>query len=268
MIPQLNRQFQGLIRFVGVVGLLTLSTTSASAATFYVSTSGGQVGEVNQSTGNFAQVASGIVYTDIALSQTGDLFGIDFQTLYKIDTQLGTGYLVGSLGASLNGLGFTNSNDLYGTGGSGFYKVNAQTGQASLVSTISGFNSSGDIVYDPTTNRFLATSVGDSLWSIKTDGTASKIGNIGFVDVYGLAFDDNGTLFGYTANRQQIAIDINTGVGIFKQNVVGTNGEIWGSASSPSTGSAPKSVPEFSSALGLLAFGLVGGAVRRRYRKN
>jgi len=255
---------------MAVVGatVVTFGTSGAAQAGSLVSTSTGQVGTVDQATGAFTQVASGPAFTDIALSNTGNLFGITFTQLFSINQSSGTSSLIGNLGASMNGLGFSTSNELYGTGGSGFYKVNTTIGAASLVVNISGFLSSGDIVFDPLNNRFLATSLGsgsDSLFSIALNGAASKIGNIGFSNVYGLFFD-NGTLFGYTADRKQLTIDLATGAGTFNKNVTGVTGEIYGAASLPSTG--PKSVPEPATVFGLLGVGTLGAGSRLKRKKE
>ncbi|HLP90589.1 MAG TPA: PEP-CTERM sorting domain-containing protein [Nostocaceae cyanobacterium] len=255
---------------LSVIGaaVLGLGTSNVAQATnFYVSTTSGTVGSVDQSTGVYTPVASGPVFTDIALSNTNELYGITFNQLYKVNTTTGTSSFIGNFAASLNGLGFTLGNELYGTGDSGFYKINTSTGAASLVSNIAGFGSSGDLVFDPVNNRFLATSVGDSLWSIALNGVASQIGNIGFGAVYGLAFDGDGTLYGYTADRRQIVINPTTGSGIFVRNVTGVSGEIWGSASLPSTG--PKPVPEPAMLLGLLGVSSLGlGSLNKRKKQQ
>jgi hypothetical protein len=257
------------IAIVGVASMAFGTGVKVDAATFYVSTNDGKVGTVNHTTGVFSQVSSGPTFTDIALSNSEELFGITFNQLYRINTTTGISSFIGNLGtSSMNGLGFTTSNALYGTGGSGFYSINTLTGAASLVSNIAGFSSSGDIVYDPVNNRFLATSVGDSFWSIALDGTASQIGNIGFAFVYGLAFDDDGILYGYTGNRQQIIINTATGVGTLNQNVTGLSGQIFGSASLPSTG-PQTSVPEPGTVFGLLAVGALGaGSMFKRKQQH
>ncbi|MTJ08830.1 MULTISPECIES: PEP-CTERM sorting domain-containing protein [unclassified Anabaena] len=257
------------ISLIGATVLGLGTSNAAQATSFFVSTNDGKVGTVDQATGVFTQIASGPVFTDIALSNSEEIFGVTFSQLYKVNQTTSTSSLIGNLGVSnMNGLGFTTSNTLYGTGGSRFYSVNTSTGAASLVSNISGFSSSGDIVYDPVNNRFLATSAGDSLWSIGLNGIANKIGDIGFGDVYGLAFDDDGTLYGYTANRQQIVINPTTGSGTFNQNVTGISSQIFGSASLPSTGPST-SVPEPASVLGLFAFGAIGaGSLLKRKQQQ
>lgn len=250
--------------------VLALGTSGAAQAASFLSTSDGKVGTVDTATGSFTQVLSGPQFTDIALSEANDFFGITFGQLFKVDVGGGSTSLIGNLGATLNALGFGGDGNLYGAGGSGFYKINTTTGAATLVSTISGFGSSGDIVFDPLNNRFLATSLwagSDKLFSIALDGTATQIGNLGFSNVYGLFFE-NGTLFGYTANRQQIKIDLGTGAGILDKNLTGLSGQIYGAASLPSTGPST-SVPEPGTLLGLFGIAALGGVSQlKRQRKS
>jgi len=197
---------------------------------------------------------------DLALSSDNKLFGSDgTNNLVGINPALGTFSTIGSFGSFINGLGFASNNSLYGTGESGFYGVNTLTGAASLIANIAGFYSSGDIAYDVANNRFLATSGGDSLWSITLNGSAAKIGNIGFSQVYGLLFDQ-GTLYGY-AGKQQIAINTATGAGTFSENVAGVNGWIGGAASATA-------VPEPATVLGsLLGMGALS-SVRSRHKSQ
>ena len=238
---------------------ITLGTGEvAKAGLNFISTSAGQVGVINTSTGGFTEVARGPFMYDIALSSDNKLFGTDSSNLVAINPTLGTFSTIGSFGTLINGLGFDSNNSLYGTGDTGFYGVNTLTGAASLIANIAGFDSSGDIAYDVANNRFLSTSSGDSLWSIALNGSAAKIGNIGFSQVYGLLFD-RGTLYGYSG-QQQIAINTATGAGTFSKNVAGVNGPIGGAASAP--------VPEPATVLGsLLGMGVLG-SVRSRHKSQ
>ncbi len=252
--------------------LVAIATSGTAQAVSFLSTGSGQVGTIDPSTGVFTQVISGPGFWDIALSENGKLFGVSSDSqLYSIDQSSGVSLRIGNLGASLNALGFSFSNVLYGAGGSNLYTVDILTGAASLVASIPGFLSTGDIVFDPENNRFLATSIGagsDGLFSIDLTGAATKIGDIGFSGVIGLFFND-GVLFGYTRDGKQLTINPATGVGSFDKNVTGARGLLFGAASLPSTG--PKtSVPEPSSVLGLLAFGAfgVGSLLKRKQQQK
>ena len=245
---------------------ITLGTGEvAKAGLNFISTTAGQVGVINTSTGGFTEVARGSFMADLALSSDNKLFGSDFYNLVGINPVLGTFSTIGSFGPFINSLGFGSNNSLYGTGGSGFYGINTLTGAASLIANIAGFTSSGDIAYDVANNRFLATSggnnlwSGDSLWSIALNGSAAKIGDIGF-EVFGLLFDQ-GTLYGYTG-KKQITINTATGAGTFSKNVAGVDGSIGGAAS------ATAAVPEPATVLGsLLGMGVLG-SVRSRHKSQ
>ncbi|MBF2046188.1 MAG: pre-peptidase C-terminal domain-containing protein [Leptolyngbya sp. IPPAS B-1204] len=199
-----------------------------------LSTGSAELGRVDRTTGAFSLInSSSLDLTDIARSSAGDLFGITRNSLYKLDANTGTANLIGSLGANnMTALAFSTSGMLYAAGDSNFYTVNTQTGTATLVATIPNFSSSGDLVFDPAGNRFLATSatVGsstDTLYSIDLNGVATVIGDTGFRNIYGLA-QDSGIFYGYTVNRLQIRIDPTTGVGSFDRNLTGTTSAIFG----------------------------------------
>lgn len=249
-----------------VFSLLTMGTAQASS---FLSTGIGQVGKIDTSTGTFTPLnKNGITFFDIALSNSGDLFGVTGGTtgaLYSIDKNTGSSSKIGNLGVFLNALDFSNENVLYGAGDDSFYTIDPSSGAASLVAKIPNFISSGDIAFDAVNNQFFATSLSvdgrsDTLFSIALDGTATEIGSIGFSDIYGLLFE-NGTLFGYTGDQQQITIDPTTGAGSFSKNVVGGVGMLFGAAAIPSTTVPSTTVPEPMSVLSLLAVGAFGAGV-------
>jgi PEP-CTERM motif len=258
-------------RFVKVFSIaawaasIALGSSGAAQATSFLSTSTGQVGTLDIATGTFNPLASGVTFTDLALSSDNNLFGITFDQLFSVDPSTGSSSLIGNLGGfNMNALAFSNANQLYSAGGSGFYTINPTTGAASLITNISGFFSSGDLVFDAVNNHFLATSFtggSDTLFSIGLDGTATELGSIGFSNVYGLSLE-NGILLGYTADQQQITIDVATGSGTLNQTVTGVNGEIWGATSSSTV------VPEPASVLGLLGVAVLGmgSSLKRKLR--
>jgi hypothetical protein len=198
-----------------------------------LSTGSAELGRIDRTTGGFSVLNNSTpLFTDVARSSTGDLFGVTSNSLYKIDAA-GTPTLIGSLGTTnVNALAFSSSGSLYAAGGSNFYTVNTQTGAATLVATVPSFFSSGDLVFDPLGNRFLATSAtlgssSDTLYSIDLNGVGTAIGDTGFNNIFGLA-QDGGIFYGYTVNRLQIRIDPTTGVGTFDRNLTGTASAIFG----------------------------------------
>jgi hypothetical protein len=194
------------------------------------------VGRFDPSNGSFSPLPqSRSTFGDIA-AFGNNLFGTNLVgALYKIDQNTGAETLLG--GATpfgLNALDFAPSGTLYAAGGSGFYTIDTTNGSSQKISGISGFFSDGDLAYDPITQRFLATSrrlssPNSILYSIGLSGDARIVGDIGFKNVWGM-FVDNGTLYGYTSDRQQITINPTTGVGTFNKTVTGTMGEIGGAA--------------------------------------
>ena len=212
----------------GETGNYTLKTASLGFSSSIIATRDGKVGTVDGTSGNFAQIAtSNLEFSDIALSNSGQLFGITFGNLYKIEPNLGSASLIGNFGLGsslkLNALEFAN-NTLYAAGDSKLYTINSSTGAATLVANLrSNFNSSGDLVFDATNNRFLATSTGttnDSLFSVSLTGQATKIGDIGFKNVFGISYSVGGFI-GFTEDKKYISIDSRTGKGSLYLNVTG-----------------------------------------------
>jgi len=106
----------------GETGNYTLKTTSLDFSSSIIATRDGKVGTVGGASGNFAQIAtSNLDFSDIALSNSGQLFGITFGNLYKIEPNLGSASLIGNFGlglsVKLNALEFAN-NTLYAAGDS------------------------------------------------------------------------------------------------------------------------------------------------------
>jgi Lipase (class 3) len=185
------------------------------------------------------------IFTDIALG-SNKLYAIGksggFDNLYQLDPGVPIGQQVKQLGiikdnlgnnltGELNALDFSDSDILYAIGLNKFYQIDPTTRTAKLLATLpQSFTSSGDITYDKASNRFLATSVDsyatDSLWQIPLDNPAqaTKIGQIGFNNVYGINFE-NSELIGFSNpdyfsnSAERIKISLTTGQGTFDQNI-------------------------------------------------
>jgi hypothetical protein len=207
----------------------------------------GEVGQINTSTGAFTPIITdGTSFLDIAIAPNSEVFGVDSSgKLYRINLNAKTSTGIGSNTNFINALGFAEDGKLYGTGNTGFYSIDTNSGQATLIRDNTNFISSGDIVFDPASDRFFATSntpTNSTLFSIALDGTATQIGNIGFDEVFGL-FVENGTLFGYTAAKEQITINPATGAGTLSKTVTGISGAIGGAASVLSDLTVPTTLP-------------------------
>ncbi|MBD1830976.1 hypothetical protein NDI47_16970 [Microcoleus vaginatus GB1-A2] len=218
-------------------GLDTRSASQLGASSSFISTFDGlrgQVGTIDPSA-KFTQIASTFSFSDIAVSKDGTIFGITPTQLFKIDPVSALTSYVGDLGAgvvNINALEFAND-VLYAAGNSNLYTINTSNGAASFAANLGpGFTSSGDLVFDAANNRFLATSRGDtsdSLFAVSLTGQASKIGDIGINNVWGLLFEGE-KLFGFTADGVRIAINPGTGAGVFDANVTGISDRIGGAS--------------------------------------
>lgn len=176
------------------------------------------------------------VITDLALTPTGILYGVSFDTLYIIDKTTAIATPVGS------GLGFTDVNALASDSignlfASGFVEpsfllgVSISTGLATTIGPYgTGFISSGDLVFSP--NGILYATVLDPnitntvLVTVdQNSGIANRVNSIndsGFTNIWGLSFV-GGQLYGLTSDINGIGIllliDINTGQGSFVRNI-------------------------------------------------
>src|SRR5213595_1687921 len=105
-------------------------------AKLWICDSAGEIGTVDGITGMVTLVGNaGTVLTDIAFNPQGQLFGVDFNALYSINTQTGAATLIGNLNvgsAEMNSLVFDSSGTLYAssTQTKQLYTINTQTGQA------------------------------------------------------------------------------------------------------------------------------------------
>ena len=156
------------------------------------------------------------VMSDIA-AFNGTLYGITGGgKLYSIDPSSGSGTAIGSgTGVALNALAFSPSGALYAAGGDSLYTIDITTGTATEIGSGSGdgaYISSGDLEFDSGGNLYLASS-GDQLFTIDpTTGQGTLIGNIGYSQVFGLAYF-NGVMYGFTAGGSAITINLTTGAG-------------------------------------------------------
>ena len=164
------------------------------------------------------------VMSDIA-AYNGSLYGISqapsggFSTLYSINPSSGSGTAIGSgTGVALNALAFSPSGTLYAAGGDSLYTIDITTGMATEIGSGAGagaYTSSGDLEFDGGGNLYLPSSgtSGDQLFSMDpTTGQGTLIGNIGYSQVYGLAYF-NGVMYGFAASGSAITINLATGAG-------------------------------------------------------
>ena len=163
--------------------------------------------------------------TDIAIDKDGNMVGVSFDKVYKVDTGTAqTTLLSAALQGMFNGLSYvpatyvnqTGDDVLVGTRNTdgAVFRIDPMTGSATQIGDMgSGFSSSGDLVAVDGFGivQTVPGNGGDSLATLAS-GTfaATPVGNTGYGSIWGLAFWKN-KLFGFTDGGAFVTIDPTTG---------------------------------------------------------
>lgn len=244
--------------------LFSAALAAQAAPTLWVSTGGAGLATVDVSTGATSFIGNtGVVLTDIAFSPTGELYGISFSDLYRVNSSTGATTLVGNLGSvggTANALVFGANGTLY-MAGSSLYTVDTQTGAATAVGAI-GHQSGGDLAFIG--GDLYMASTGNQLVELDlATGLGTVIGNLGVGSMYGLATPDNANLYG-VADQSVYLVDTATGAAVFQSTFAPTlSGGAFGLAFLSEAGNVPE--PGTLALAGLALLGV--GASRRRANK-
>ncbi|MEJ7618640.1 MAG: PEP-CTERM sorting domain-containing protein [Pyrinomonadaceae bacterium] len=256
-----------------LVALLLLNFSVASAGPLlFVHDSSGDLGSVDVSNGAVKNVVrmrnaagASVVMTDIAFAPNGNLFGITFRDLYRIDSLTGSADLIGRHGISQgNALVFGANKTLYaaGAGTTSLYTINTNSGLGTALAKI-GFRSAGDLAFND--GHLFMSSIDDQLIKIDLAGMTSgmAIGAFGFRNVFGLATGDDKVLYG-VAGTSIFSINSSTGVGTLVSDF---SGQGLGRAGGSSFEAVPTPEP---ATMFLLGTGVAAAAteLRRRSRRK
>ncbi len=248
-----------------VCALFFSAMATHASPILWVSTGGAGLATVDVATGATTAIGStGIALTDIAFAPSGDLYGISFSSLYKVNASSGATSLVGSLGSvfgTANALVFGSEGTLYMAGNS-LHTVNTLTGAASAIGSI-GFQSGGDLAFIAG-NLYLASSLNQLIQVNVGTGAGTLIGNLGVSSMFGLATPDNVNLYG-VAGQSVYLVNTTTGASTFQSTFAPTlSGGAFGLAflSEAGGGGGGGNVPE-PGTLALVSLALLGAAAGR-----
>ena len=171
--------------------------------------------------------------TDIAIDKDGQMIGVSFTRVYRVDpSNAATTLLSSSLSRSFNGLSFVPADQLGMTGNDVLvgtqstdgkvFRVDPMTGAATEIGNMGAtFTSSGDLVGVAGfgTVQTVPGSSGDTLARLApTSFAASAIGGgTGFSKLYGVAFF-KGKVYGFSEEGHFVLIDPGTGAGTMVSN--------------------------------------------------
>lgn len=242
--------------------LFSAALAAHAAPTLWVSTGGAGLATVDVATGATSFIGNtSTALTDIAFSPSGELYGISFSSLYKVNSSTGATTLVGSLGSvvgTANALVFGSDGTLY-MAGSSLYTVNTLTGAASTIGSI-GYQSGGDLAFIGS-ELYMASSGNQLIDVDTTSGVGALIGNLGVGSMFGLATPDNVNLYG-VADQSVYLVNTGSGAATLQSTFVPTlSGGAFGLAFATESGGG--NVPE-PGTLALASLALLGTAAGRR----
>lgn len=198
---------------------------------------------IEPSTLSLTQVGSfGIAdaINDLAVTPTGELYGLTKTALFRVSSDSGAATLVTQVpGAeSLVAMTFERGGALLAADKAGtLSRIDIQSGQVTTIGSYgSGLGESGDLVAIKDGTLYGVNDVGDGkrdnndLTRIDpSTGKATIIGPIGFARVWGLGFW-RGVIYGWTKGGEMLSIDPATGKGTLINRYPH---EFWGAAVNP-----------------------------------
>lgn len=200
---------------LGAAASMIALAGAADAAVLHINDSGGRLGTVDTDTGAVTVIgATGISLTDIAFAPNGDLYGISFDRIYRIDPATAQTTLVGDHGVSGgNALVFGADGTLYAAGANStqLFTIDTATGTGTSLGD-TGVRSGGDLAFVEG-QLYLASAQGDLVAIDLAAVSATTIGSFGVGNVFGISSPGDGTLFG-VGGTTIFQVDLGTGAAL------------------------------------------------------
>ncbi|MCL1080148.1 VCBS domain-containing protein, partial [Parashewanella spongiae] len=184
--------------------------------TAYVVDSRGNLALVNLSTGAHTKIAdTGTIFTDVAISQSGELFGINFNSLYTIDKLSGEVTPINEeLDVRANALTFSDDGRLYAAAGDAIYELDPTDGSVLHAYDNLGVFSAGDLAFH--NGKMYWTTYDGALYEVVINETTGKatvnevISDLGLTTGnYGLVSGHDGNLYVFSGNTILLVDPIN-----------------------------------------------------------
>lgn len=182
-----------------------VAVTILNSRDLYIVDDQGTLGLVNPDTGNVKVVGpTGASLTEIAFHPSGDLYGISFSSIYKINKNTASTQLIGSHQVpGGNSLVFSEDGTLYAAGSesTNLFELNPRNGATTNLGNI-GYFAAGDLAFFKG-SLFLSSSTGELIIIDLKDlsrtvpvGGLGRFDSLGLSEVFGLAPGDDGSVSG------------------------------------------------------------------------
>lgn len=159
--------------------------------------------------------------TDIAVNAAGEVWGVTFDAIYRIDATTARCTLVAPLEGQYNGLTFVPAGVLNPDrevlvaveGGGTYYVVNTADGRVTRLGALGGYRSSGDLVSVANAETWAVVKVDGDDQLARVDlrrGVTALIGPTGVSDLWGIGYW-RGRLYGFAQGGAFVTIDPATG---------------------------------------------------------
>jgi large repetitive protein len=205
-------------------------------STFYYTTSGGQIGTFDPTTGAKTVICnSGVVFFDVAVTPSGKLYGIQADgDLYSINTTTGAATLIhtSNSGVTFRGLVSDPNGVLYAAGSDGkLYTINTTNAAATAVGSFGTNVTCDDLLYSNNTVYALTTSGTLLAFDLSTHNVSTVVTGLP-ADMYGIGRYADGTIYAVQAHGAVYTIDLVHGTATATGVTVSTTGDVYGTSSS------------------------------------